>query len=407
MKMATMRTPKPITPEKLTMNIVHIITRLIIGGAQENTLLSCEGQHNRGHQVTLITGPAIGPEGSLTQRAKTYGYKVVEINPMRRAVQPALDWQSFRAIKQVLQTLKPDIVHTHSSKAGIIGRRAARAAGCGGIVHTIHGLAFTASTNPGINRVYRFLERQAAPITHKIVCVADSMAEQSLMAGIGSPEQYVTVYSGMETATFVNPPIDRATIRQQLGLADEHVVVGTIARLFDLKGHDDLLDIAPRLCERFAHLRFLWIGDGTLRERFETRMKQMKLRDRFILTGMVPPSEIPQLAGAMDLLVHPSRREGLARALPQGQLAGVPVITYDIDGAREGLLDGQSGYVLPAFDKNRLADRIAELVQDTPARQRMGSIGRAFAFQRFDTRVMVDALENVYAEVVGRSTKSR
>ena len=381
------------------MKIVHIITRLIIGGAQENTLLSCEGQHDLGHDVTLITGPAIGPEGSLMKRAQEYGYKVVVLDAMHRAIEPREDWKTYRNLVTMLRETKPDIVHTHSSKAGIIGRWAAHKAGCRGIVHTIHGLAFTASTNSTVNNVYKFLERRTVPITHKIVCVADSMRDQSLAANIGQFDQYVTVYSGMETSQFINPPVDRATVRRELGLADEHVAVGTIARLFDLKGHDDLLDIAPRLCERYPNLRWLWIGDGTLRPRFEMRIKEMKLKDRFIFTGMVPPTSIPQLAGAMDILAHPSRREGLARALPQGQLAGKPVITYDIDGAKEGVLDGVSGYVLPPFDKNLLAQKIALLLEDPSLRQTMGEAGRAFALSRFDTKVMVAGLEKVYADV--------
>jgi glycosyltransferase involved in cell wall biosynthesis len=122
----------------------------------------------------------------------------------------------------------------------------------------------------------------------------------------------------------------------------------------------------------------------------------MGLRDRFILSGMVPPMEVPKYAGAMDILAHPSRREGLARALPQGSLAGVPTLTYDIDGAKEGTLDGQTGYVLPPFDKMRLASAIAELVRDPAKRSAMGDAGRQFALRRFDAKVMVDTLERVY-----------
>src|SRR5438067_6669343 len=128
------------------MRIVHIITRLIIGGAQENTLLSCEGQHARGHEVTLITGPALGPEGSLMERACAGGYRVEVIDEMRRAILPLKDWRSYRAIRSRLREHRPDVVHTHSSKAGIIGRWAAHATQVPRIVHTVHGLAFTAST---------------------------------------------------------------------------------------------------------------------------------------------------------------------------------------------------------------------------------------------------------------------
>lgn len=382
------------SPAKL--RIVHIITRLIVGGAQENTLLSCEGQHDRGHEVTLITGPPIGPEGSLLERAQRFGYRVEVIDSMRRAIRPGRDYFTYRTLVGRISDLRPDVVHTHSSKAGIVGRWAAAAAGAPAVIHTIHGLAFTASTSALVNRAYRSLERITAPKTSRIVCVADAMRDQSLAARIGTPDQYVTVYSGMETGPFLNPPVSREHVRRQLGLADEHVAVGTIARLFHLKGHDDLLDLAPRLCNRWPNLRFLWIGDGLLRESFERRMREMGLRDRFILTGLVPPSRIPELTGAMDLLVHPSRREGLARALPQASLAQKPVVTYDIDGNREALIEGVTGLAIAPFDKSKLADAIDRLLADSPLRRQMGLAGRSFAQGRFDARVMVEALDAVY-----------
>jgi glycosyltransferase involved in cell wall biosynthesis len=380
------------------MRIVHIITRLIIGGAQENTLLSCEGQHDRGHEVTLITGPPIGPEGSLMDRAKAYGYRVIVIDEMLRSILPLKDFRTYHRLMKRLEELKPDVVHTHSSKAGILGRWAADKVKTPVVVHTIHGLAFTASSSRIVNFMYRMLERQAAPLTTRIVCVADAMRDQSIAANIGSPAQYVTVYSGMETGPFLNPQVAREVMRRSLGLSDEHVVVGTIARLFNLKGHDDLLDLAPQFCVRHPNLRFLWVGDGLLRAGFEDRIHRMGLSDRFILTGLVPPTKIPELAGAMDILVHPSRREGLARAIVQGQLAGAPAIAYDIDGNREGLIDRKTGFILRPFDKRALADAISSLVEDDAKRREMGAAGRAFALSRFDANVMVDALERVYTE---------
>src|SRR5438046_134231 len=212
------------------MKIVHIITRLIVGGAQENTLLSCEGQHDCGHDVTLITGPPIGPEGSLMERAMSHGYRVEVIDEMRRSILPLKDWRTYKLLIERLRELKPDVVHTHSSKAGIIGRRAAHRAGVPRIVHTIHGLAFTASTSGLVNAFYKLLERKTAPITHKIVCVADAMREQSLAADIGRPQQYMTVYRGMEAASFLHPPVPRAQAREELGLRNGGVVLWPIAR---------------------------------------------------------------------------------------------------------------------------------------------------------------------------------
>jgi glycosyltransferase involved in cell wall biosynthesis len=380
------------------MRIVHVITRLILGGAQENTLLSCEGQHDRGHDVTLMTGPAIGPEGSLMERAQRHGYGVEVIDDMRRELHPTRDWRIYRALTARLREVRPDVVHTHSSKGGIVGRWAAHEARVPFIVHTIHGLAYTASTSRVMNAVFKMLERKAAVITDRIVCVADAMRDQSLAAWVGRPEQYVTIYSGMETAPFLNPPVAREAVRTSLGITEQDVVIGTIARLFHLKGHDDLLALGPRLCARFPRLKFLWVGDGLLRQQFERRIAQMGLKDRFILTGLVAPSRIPELAGAMDILVHPSRREGLPRAVPQAALAAKPVIVYDIDGSREALIDGESGFLLPPFDVSRLEESIVRLASDPAVRQKMGDTGRDFALSRFDSNVMVDALERLYAE---------
>ncbi|HEX5869027.1 MAG TPA: glycosyltransferase, partial [Longimicrobium sp.] len=288
------------------MRIVHVITRLIVGGAQENTLLSCEGQHARGHEVTLITGPSTGPEGSLVARAKAGGYRVIEVEEMRRSILPVKDYRTYHRLVRLIRELQPDVVHTHSSKAGILGRWAADRAKTPAIVHTIHGLAFTASTSRMVNSVYKALERQTAPITTKIVCVADAMREQSLAAGIGTPGQYETVYSGMETGAFLDPPRGREDVRAELGLQEGDVAVGTIARLFHLKGHEDLLEMAPGLCARHPGLKFLWVGDGLLRPALERRIGEMGLKERFVLTGLVPPGRIPELAHAMDILVHPS-----------------------------------------------------------------------------------------------------
>jgi glycosyltransferase involved in cell wall biosynthesis len=381
------------------MKIVHIITRLIVGGAQENTLLSCEGQHDAGHDVTLITGPAIGPEGSLMERATSYGYKVETIQAMRRSILPVKDYDTYRWLIARLIEIKPDVVHTHSSKAGIIGRWAAHKAGVPRIVHTIHGLSFTSSKRAIVNNFYKVLERKAAPITHRIVSVADAMTRVSLENGIGKPEQYVTVHSGMELEPFLNPPVAREAVRTQLGLKQDDVAVGTIARLFYLKGHDDLLELAPSLSARFPNLKFVWIGDGLLKEQFRQRIAQLKLTERFVFTGLVPPTRIPELVSALDIVAHPSRREGLARAIPQGQLARCPVVCYDVDGNAEGLIHGETGYAVRAFDVKAFGESLALLLSDSSLRTRMGAAGRAFSKERFDHHLMVRKLLDVYEGV--------
>lgn len=381
------------------MKIVHIITRLIVGGAQENTLLSCEGQHDAGHEVTLITGPPIGPEGSLMTRASEYGYKVETLDAMRRSILPFKDVSAYRQIKKRLIELKPDVVHTHSSKAGIIGRWAAHHAGVPKIVHTIHGLAFTTSTHTLVNSFYKWTEKRTAPITHKIVSVADAMTRAALENHIGKSEQYVTIHSGMNLEGFLNPPVARYAMRRNLGLYESDIAVGTIARLFHLKGHDDLIALAPKLCARFPRLKFVWIGDGILRSDFEQRIEALNLKHRFIFTGLIPPGKIPEVVNALDIVAHPSRREGLARAIPQGQLARCPVVCYDIDGNIEGLIDGETGYAIKPFDVEAFGTALANLLADDHRRKKMGDAGRAFASSIFDEKIMVKKLLDLYRSI--------
>ncbi len=189
------------------MRIVHVITRLILGGAQENTLLTVEGLHHRyGDDVTLITGPAEGPEGDLFDRAAAQGLKVEVMPELVRAIRPGSDWKAYSKLRASIRRLKPDVVHTHSSKAGILGRAAAWDERVPAIVHTIHGLPFGPFETPLKNRLYIALERWAARRCHAIVGVCDAMASQALAAGVGRPKQYRTVYSGMDVEAFLNPP---------------------------------------------------------------------------------------------------------------------------------------------------------------------------------------------------------
>src|SRR5580698_8924684 len=181
------------------MHIVHVITRLILGGAQENTLLTVDGLHHRyGDDVTLITGPAEGPEGDLFERAAAQGLKVEVMPELVRAIRPATDWKAYTKLRASIRRLKPDVVHTHSSKAGILGRAAAWDEGVPAIVHTIHGMPFGPFETPLKNRLYITLEKFAAHRAHKIVSVCDAMTTQALAAGVGRPDQFLTVYSGMD-----------------------------------------------------------------------------------------------------------------------------------------------------------------------------------------------------------------
>ncbi len=382
------------------MRIVHVITRLIIGGAQENTLLTVEGLHHRfGDDVTLITGPAEGPEGDLFDCAERLGLKVELMPELVRRIRPATDLKAYSLLRRAIRRLRPEVVHTHSSKAGILGRAAAWHERVPAVVHTLHGLPFGPSEPPMTSRAYVALERWAARRCHAIVSVCDAMTAQALAAGVGRPEQYRTVYSGMDVESFLNPLRPRAEVRRALGLADDEVAVGTVARLFLRKGHDDLLAAAPAVLTANPKVRFVFIGDGILRERLIAETERLGLRHAFHFVGLVPPGRIPELLGAMDAVVHPSLREGLARVLPQALLVGRPVISYDIDGAREVVLP-ETGILLEPRDLPGLGTAILRLAADPALRDAMGREGRRRFACQFRHETMTEQLRALYEQLL-------
>jgi glycosyltransferase involved in cell wall biosynthesis len=384
------------------MHVAHVITRMIIGGAQQNTLFTCEDQHRDfGDEVTLITGPAIGPEGSLMDQAREVGFRIIEIPELRRSIYPLMDWISYGQIIETLRELRPDIVHTHSSKAGIIGRYAAAKVGIPA-VHTIHGSSFHRGQSALAFNVYRQLERWAARKTDAFISVCDSLTDQYVDAGIAPRDKFTTVYSGMDVDPFLNPPRSRDETRKQLGLQPEHVAVAKVARLFHLKGHKFLIEAARAVIDRCPDVRFVLIGDGILREQFEQRISELGLSEHFILTGLVPPEQIPELVNAADIVAHTSEWEGLARVLPQGLISGKPVVSYDVDGAREVVIPGETGYLLPVEEITGLADAICELAESSELRNRLGENGRARFTEVFRHQTMTAQIRDVYQQVLAR-----
>jgi len=383
------------------LRIMHISTRLILGGSQENTVLSCEGQADRGHTVSLVYGPIYGPEGSLLERAKRHdGIETIETPRLVRQIAPIKDLRCYQDLRGIIRDWKPDVVHTHSSKAGILARMAAWKQRVPCVVHTVHGLAFHPYLSKLRNTVYIRAERVAAKRCHRIICVADAMREQALAARIGCREQYVTVYSGMDTEPFLDPAWLRPNVRKELGFDEDDFVLGTVSRLDELKGHDDLLEaLGPLMSER-PQLKLLWVGDGWWRDRLLQRVADMGLGSRVVHTGLVGPDEIPKLMLAMDALAHPSYREGLPRAVPQALLSEVAPIVYDVDGAREGCGEGEVGRLVAPGDLAALRDAVQWMMDHPQERLDMGRAGRELCRHRFDARAMVEELETVYASVL-------
>jgi glycosyltransferase involved in cell wall biosynthesis len=384
------------------MRVTHVITRLIVGGAQENTIASVLGLNGKpGLKVDLVSGLTKGPEGSLEDRFTGHPGMLRIVPELVRPVRPWKDWLAFQHLRKLFDQDKPDIVHTHSGKAGVLGRLAAAKATVPVIVHTIHGPSFGHFQGALANRVFTFAEQRAARVTTHFVAVADAMRQQYLARGIGRPDQYSRIFSGFNLEPFVRATNDPA-LRAQFGLSPQDIVVGKIARLVRLKGHTDLFNIAPALVQKCPRMKFLLVGDGYWREGFGSQVRVLGLDKHFIFAGLVPPGAIARLVGIMDLVVHLSSREGLARALPQALAASRPVVAYDSDGASEVCLEGETGFLIRPGDLSTLQNRVLLLASDPKLRTQLGQQGQQFVRERFAVQRMVDDLHALYQKLICR-----
>lgn len=395
------------------MKIVHIITRLILGGAQENTLITCRLLAERGHDVTLITGPALGPEGQLLEETAGQPYKTIVVNKMRRPILPRYDFSSYREIKRILKQIQPDIVHTHSAKAGILGRYAGYSlkgkwtnTKLPQVVHTIHGLAFHPYQNQLLNKFYIAVEKQAAKRTDAFISVADTMNEKALAAGIHCPGGFTTAYSAIDEEQYLRDVGQEAisNIRRKYNISDQAVVITCIARISELKGHEYIVESAKRLAWKYPDCVWLLVGDGNLTDEIKQLIQMENLTYRFRFTGMVDPSQIPMILHASDFLVHCSLREGLARVLPQAMLAGKPAVSFDIDGAKE-VVNENTGRLVAAQDVDAFTDACEELIKNRQLRIKLGLQARESVTEQFAPETMVNTIENVYHRLVPPNIK--
>jgi glycosyltransferase involved in cell wall biosynthesis len=380
-------------PERL--NICHVITRMIIGGAQENTLLTCAGHLAKGHRVTLVTGPSPGPEGELLQQGCPEGLEIIVMPELVRELSPWTDWRAYRALLRLFRQRSFSVVHTHASKAGILGRVAASRAGVPFVVHTVHGQAFHPYQSALKNKLYIAAERWAARHCDRIYAVAQAMVDQCVEAAVAPREKYQVVYSGMELDGFLHAQREPA-LRAELGIAPDALVVGSIARLFELKGHAELLAAAPALLQAVPKAVFLLLGDGILREALEAQATALGVRERVVFAGLVPPREICRYTAQMEVLLHLSLREGLPRAVVQGLASGIPAVAYPLDGTPEVLKHGETGLLCPVKDIAAIVAALSELLLDPAKRRAMGQRGQDEVRKRFAWQRMADILEDEY-----------
>jgi len=380
--------------------VLHIITRMILGGAQENTLLSVEGLHRMpSYEVDLATGPALGQEGTLMDRAKDAGGDLFLLENLVRPIAPIRDARSLLELRKLCRGY--DIVHTHSSKAGILGRLAASKERVPVVVHTIHGLPFHPYQNRLIYHLYVRLERWASRKSHGMIAVGRVMKETAEDAGIRCAGGIRVIYSGMELDHF--HPVDKETMearRRQEGFPLDAPLIFKVGRLFDLKGHEFAVRALARLGNKKPAPHLVFVGDGPKREMLFEQARSLGVADRLHCTGLVPPQTVGYWLSMADVVVHASLREGLPRVIPQALASGKPVVAFDVDGAREVLFQGETGYLVKAKDVEGLAQGVSKLLDSPSQASKMGRKGREWVVQRFSAETMVQGISALYQELL-------
>ncbi len=380
------------------IRVAQVITRLIVGGAQEHTIQTVAGLRATGrHSADLITGPTFGPEGSFVPEARRLGVEPQVIASLRREVNPFLDPIAYRRLVTIFRRRQYHVVHTNSSKAGILGRLAARKAAVPLVVHTVHGWGHHDRQNPILRRLFIRLERACADFSDGLVVVSPRNMEKGLRDGIGTPEKYVTIRSGVDLSRYAGPRRTRAEVRRELGIPEDASVIGTVTRLSPQKAPQVFVDAAAAVVRDEPGTSFVVVGDGPLGESVKRLAARLGIDGAVRFTGL--RSDVPDLLGAFDIFVLSSLWEGLPRAIPEAMVAGLPVIASAVDGNAEVVEPGVTGLLVPPGNPSALAEAELVLLRDPDLAARMGRAGRE-RVQAFDVRRMIEDTVALYDRLI-------
>lgn len=390
---------KPLTVKK--PGIIHIITRLDAGGSAENTLQTVAHLHE-GLNVKLISGSAIDPGSRIAEFFSKNSIAYLRVADLRRSINLIRDIKAFFRIYAVLKSEKPEIVHTHTSKAGILGRWAAKMAGVPHIVHTPHGHVFYGYFNKFLSGIFVLLERLTATITERIIPLTEVGRQEHIRYRIGSPDKFVPIYSGIDLETIQGQPCDRQKIKDELGLAAGSFVVGMVSRLEPVKGIGFFIRAVPEIIQKFPSLTVVIVGDGSQRHGLERLVSELGLEGRVRFMGA--RSAAVTLIPVFDLFIQPSLMEGMGKSLLEAQALGVPVVATTVGGIPEVVENGKTGLLVPPKDPDALAQAVISLLSDNGRRSAMSGHCREWVTERFSQAAMIKKLEELYGSLLSPKT---
>jgi len=368
--------------------VVHIITKLEFGGAQTSTLYTVEKlAEKKDYKVFLFTSP-----GYLSKRAEKLHKVSLKYFPFRREINPFWDIITFILLFRELKKIKPDIVHTHSSKAGILGRWAAYLSGVSLIYHTIHGFPFHNFQSIFLRSFYSFLERITAKITTRLIAITQEDIKKGLSVGIGESQKYILIRDGIDFGRFENIKIEKEGKKKELGIREEKVV-GTVACFKPQKNLKDFVKMATLI--KVPNTAFVIVGDGELRKALELEIKRSGLEERFYLLGW--REDIEEVMCIFDVFVLTSLWEGLPKSLLEAFALGIPAVAYGVDGIKEMIKNGENGFLIPPKDVHILAERVKKLLVEGDLRRKMGvKAKRIKNREEFDIKNMIEKIELLY-----------
>jgi glycosyltransferase involved in cell wall biosynthesis len=380
-------------PQGDRIRVCHIITLLELGGAQQNTLHTVAHLDRSRFQAILVTGSG----GILDEEARRIpGLRTIFVADLVRETDPLRDLSALLRLTTLLRRERPDIVHTHSSKAGILGRWAAFLAGVPIIIHTIHGFGITPELGRARRWLFHGLESGAATVTTRFLAVSRADLEKGVASRLFPRERALLLRSGVNLSAFRNGA-SPGNLRAAFGIPPAAPLAGMVACLKPQKAPLDFVSVAERVARRVPSAHFLLVGDGVLRGRVESAVSRAGLEGRFHLLGW--RRDIPSIMKNLSVLVLTSLWEGLPRVVPEAMAAGLPVVATRVDGTPEVVVDGENGFLAEPGDIEALADRVAQLLSDPALAGWMGAAGRLIG-EEFDIDGMVRRQEALYQELM-------
>ncbi len=376
------------------MRICHVITKPELGGAQLSTLNILSNLPRDKYDISIVTST----RGILASEFRDLGIKCIFSSFLDRKINPLLDILALIHILLVYIRLKPHIVHTHSSKAGIIGRLAARLAGVRIIIHTVHGWSFNDYQPVFLKRFYVFLEMMSARFTTKIICVSRRDIETALKHKIAPREKLAFIKYGIPIPEFKRDPVNRLQKKRELGIANDDPVVGMISCLKPQKSPEDYIRASMKIHEKMPGVNFLLIGDGVLKERCKRLLAAGSLNGRFIFAGW--RRDVSDILSILDVAVLTSKWEGMPISIIEALLKGCPVVATDAGGTAELLKDGVTGYITKPGSYEETARKVLKILSEPSLLNKMKKEARLSIDDSFGLNRMVEETENLYRRLI-------